>query len=291
MGGGGRKKGRIMKAEGRNNLRCDKEAGSICPRTQDNMSHPLRELRVLRGQFARLLSSPAILSTVLSIASTNVDAVAAKWACRAVAVAVRWACRAVAASAKAGQTVVNSVKTSAIGQSGAQIVCKYLQMNGLQNNWRSVQSNSVKVNQTDMMSSFEVGAGEGNRILSENVHNSLNCPVIVHCKPHIFHHLRIKRHGDDQALMQIDASASVISRPCALVRSYHNTANWRVKTEILSGPPERARSVKASASRHTRQNNRNEAGRRVIASHYRGAAGLAGFMPGPGAGTNHDRRA
>jgi hypothetical protein len=78
------------------------------------------------------------------------------------------------------------------------------------------------------------GAGEGNRILSENVHNSLNCPIIVHCKRHIFHHLRIKRHGDDQTLMQIDASASVISRPCALVRSYHNPANLRVKTEILS---------------------------------------------------------
>jgi len=39
------------------------------------------------------------------------------------------------------------------------------------------------------------------------------------------------------------------------------------------------------------ENNLNEAGRRVIASHYRGAAGLAGFMPGPGAGMNHDRRA
>jgi hypothetical protein len=78
------------------------------------------------------------------------------------------------------------------------------------------------------------GAGEGNRILSENVHNSLNCPIIVHCKRHIFHHLRIKRHGDDQTLMQIDASANVISRPCALVRSYHNPANLRVKTEILS---------------------------------------------------------
>jgi hypothetical protein len=37
--------------------------------------------------------------------------------------------------------------------------------------------------------------------------------------------------------------------------------------------------------------NLNEAGRRVIASHYRGAAGLAGFMPGPWAGMNHDRRA
>jgi hypothetical protein len=78
------------------------------------------------------------------------------------------------------------------------------------------------------------GAGEGNRILSENVHNSLNCPIIVHCKRHIFHHLRIKRQGDDQTLMQIDASANVISRPCALVRSYHNPANLRVKTEILS---------------------------------------------------------
>jgi hypothetical protein len=78
------------------------------------------------------------------------------------------------------------------------------------------------------------GAGEGNRILSENVHNSLNCPIIVHCKPHIFQHLRIKRQGDDQTLMQIDASANVISRPCALIRSYHNPANWRVKTEILS---------------------------------------------------------
>jgi hypothetical protein len=39
------------------------------------------------------------------------------------------------------------------------------------------------------------------------------------------------------------------------------------------------------------ENNLNEAGRRVMASHYRGAAGLAGFMPGPGAGMNHDRRA
>jgi hypothetical protein len=80
----------------------------------------------------------------------------------------------------------------------------------------------------------EVGAGEGNRILSENVHNSLNCSVIVHCKPHIFQHVRIKRHGDDQTLMQIDASVNVISLPCALVRSYHNPANLRVKTEILS---------------------------------------------------------
>jgi hypothetical protein len=81
---------------------------------------------------------------------------------------------------------------------------------------------------------IECGAGEGNRILSENLHNSLNCPIIVHCKSHIFQHFRIKRHGDDQTLMQIDASANVISRPCALVRSYHNPANWRVKTEILS---------------------------------------------------------
>ncbi len=95
---------------------------------------------------------------------------------------------------------------------------------------------------------MEIGAGEGNRILSENSHNSLNCPITVHCKRHGFHHLRIKRHGDDQTLMQIDASANVISRPCALVRSYHNPANLRAKTEILSGPPERARSVKASAS-------------------------------------------
>jgi hypothetical protein len=95
---------------------------------------------------------------------------------------------------------------------------------------------------------MKVGAGEGNRILSENVHNSLNCSIIAHCKPHIFHHSRIKRHGDDQTLMQIDASVNVISRPCALVRSYHNWANLRVQTEILSGPPERARSVKASAS-------------------------------------------
>ena len=37
--------------------------------------------------------------------------------------------------------------------------------------------------------------------------------------------------------------------------------------------------------------NNNEAGRWVIATHYRGAAGLAGFMPGPRAGMNHDRRA
>ena len=83
---------------------------------------------------------------------------------------------------------------------------------------------------------IEVGAGEGNRTLSENVHNSLNCPIIVHCKPHIFQHVRIKRHGDDQTLMQIDASANVISRPCALVRSYHNPANWRVKLAGLSIP-------------------------------------------------------
>jgi hypothetical protein len=80
----------------------------------------------------------------------------------------------------------------------------------------------------------EFGAGEGNRILSKNSHNSLICPIIVHCKPHISHHLRINRHGDDQTLMQIDASVNVISRPCALVRSYHNPANLRVKTEILS---------------------------------------------------------
>jgi hypothetical protein len=39
------------------------------------------------------------------------------------------------------------------------------------------------------------------------------------------------------------------------------------------------------------ENNLNEAGRRAIASHYRGAAWLAGFMPGPGAGMNHDGRA
>jgi hypothetical protein len=37
------------------------------------------------------------------------------------------------------------------------------------------------------------------------------------------------------------------------------------------------------------ENNLNEAGRRVIASHYRGAARLAGFMPGWGVGLNHDR--
>jgi hypothetical protein len=78
------------------------------------------------------------------------------------------------------------------------------------------------------------GAGEGNRILTENLHNSLNCPITVHCKPHTFHYFRIKRHGDDQTLMQIDASVNVISLPCALVRSYHNPANLRVKTEILS---------------------------------------------------------
>ena len=36
------------------------------------------------------------------------------------------------------------------------------------------------------------------------------------------------------------------------------------------------------------ENNLNEAGRRAIGSHFRGAAGLAGFMPGPGAGMNHD---
>jgi hypothetical protein len=56
----------------------------------------------------------------------------------------------------------------------------------------------------------------------------------VHCKPHIFQHFRIKRHRDDQTLLQMDASANGISRPCALVRSYHNPANLRVKTEILS---------------------------------------------------------
>jgi hypothetical protein len=39
------------------------------------------------------------------------------------------------------------------------------------------------------------------------------------------------------------------------------------------------------------ENNLNEAGRRVIASHYRGAAWLAGFMPGSRAGMKHDRRA
>jgi len=32
------------------------------------------------------------------------------------------------------------------------------------------------------------------------------------------------------------------------------------------------------------ENNLNEAGRRVIASHYRGAARLAWFMPGSGVG-------
>jgi hypothetical protein len=39
------------------------------------------------------------------------------------------------------------------------------------------------------------------------------------------------------------------------------------------------------------ENNLNETGRRVIASHYRGAAWLAGFMPGPGVGMKHDGRA
>ena len=130
-----------MKAEGRHNLRCDKGAGSICPPTHDNRFRPLRELR---GEFARPSSLPAILSVV---------AVAAK---------------SEAASATEGQTVVNSVKSSqtgAVGQTAGQIVCKYLKMNGLQNNWRSVRSNPVKVNQTDMMSFFKVGAGEGNRTL------------------------------------------------------------------------------------------------------------------------------
>jgi hypothetical protein len=51
-------------------------------------------------------------------------------------------------AAKAGQTVVNLAKTSAVGQSGAQIVCKYLQMNGLRNRQLVGRSNSVKVNQT-----------------------------------------------------------------------------------------------------------------------------------------------
>ena len=46
-----------------------------------------------------------------------------------------------------------------------QIVCNFFKMNRLQNNWRSMRSNPVKVNQTDRMSFFEVGAGEGNRIL------------------------------------------------------------------------------------------------------------------------------
>jgi hypothetical protein len=39
------------------------------------------------------------------------------------------------------------------------------------------------------------------------------------------------------------------------------------------------------------ENNLNEAGRRVIASHYRRAARLAGFMPGVWAGMKHDGRA
>jgi len=39
------------------------------------------------------------------------------------------------------------------------------------------------------------------------------------------------------------------------------------------------------------ENNLNEAGGRVIASHYRGAARRAGFMPGSWAGMKHDRRA
>ena len=56
-------------------------------------------------------------------------------------------------------------QTGAQGQTAGQIFCKYLIMNGLQNNWRSARSNWVKVGQTDMMSFFEVGAGEGNRTL------------------------------------------------------------------------------------------------------------------------------
>ena len=36
------------------------------------------------------------------------------------------------------------------------------------------------------------------------------------------------------------------------------------------------------------ENNLNEAGRRVIASHYRGAARLAWFMPGSRVGTIND---
>jgi len=39
------------------------------------------------------------------------------------------------------------------------------------------------------------------------------------------------------------------------------------------------------------ENNLNEAGRRVIASYYRGAAWLAWFMPGSWAGMKHDSRA
>ena len=38
-------------------------------------------------------------------------------------------------------------------------------------------------------------------------------------------------------------------------------------------------------------NKLNEAGRRAIASHYRGAARLAWFMPGSRVGINHDGRA
>jgi len=39
------------------------------------------------------------------------------------------------------------------------------------------------------------------------------------------------------------------------------------------------------------ENNGNEAGRRAIASHYRVAARLAWFMPGPRVGINHAGRA
>jgi hypothetical protein len=84
----------------------------------------------------------------------------------------------------------------------------------------------------------------------------------VHCKPYIFHHLRIKRHGDDQTLMQTDASANVISRPCVLVQSYHNPANLRVKTfqfippDFLRSEAGRANAVAVCHARPTREKKR-----------------------------------
>jgi len=54
-------------------------------------------------------------------------------------------------SASASQTGINSVKNCGVGQNGGQIACKYFKMNGLQHNRRSVQSNPVKVNQTDLI--------------------------------------------------------------------------------------------------------------------------------------------
>jgi len=46
------------------------------------------------------------------------------------------------------QTVVNVVKSRPVGHNAGQNVRKLLNINNLQTNWRSVQSNPVKVNQT-----------------------------------------------------------------------------------------------------------------------------------------------